>query len=138
MRAVARGVAGMKLGRRGFFPNLADEPQPLARQCLDQSLPVAGIADRGARRVDPVEQRGFRHSAAMPDRVQEIVLADHTITVLNEMNEQIENLGLDGYKSRSSAQFAAIGVERTILEQIAQLRRSRSPDGVQLRLAQRA
>ena len=56
----------------------------------------------------------------MPDRRQELILADHTITVPDQVNKEIEDLGLDGHKRRSPPQLAAIRVERTFLEQIAQ------------------
>jgi hypothetical protein len=52
----------------------------------------------------------------MPDRGQELVLADHTVTVPDEMNEQIEDLGLDGDQRGSPAQLASVCVENTILE----------------------
>ena len=38
----------------------------------------------------------------MPDRRDEVVLANHTITVLDQVNKKIEDLGLDGHKVRSS------------------------------------
>src|SRR5450432_2538032 len=102
---------------RGFvLADLADETDALARQCLDQSLLVAGIADRAASRVDPVEQRGFRNTAPVPDRGQQFVLADHTATVLDQVNDEIEDLGLDSHQGSSAPQFATIRVECTVLE----------------------
>jgi hypothetical protein len=56
----------------------------------------------------------------MPDRRQQVVLADDAITLPNQVNQEIENLGLDRHQVRSPPQLAAIRVERTILEQIAQ------------------
>jgi hypothetical protein len=52
----------------------------------------------------------------MPNRSQELFLADHAVTVPDEMNEQIENLGLDGDQPGSAAQLASVCVEHTILE----------------------
>ena len=37
----------------------------------------------------------------MPDRRQEVVLADHTITVPDQVNKEIEDLRLDSHKVRS-------------------------------------
>jgi hypothetical protein len=36
--------------------------------------------------------------------------------VPDQVNKEIENLGLDSHMGRSPAQFAAIRVERTVLE----------------------
>ena len=38
----------------------------------------------------------------MPDRCQEVVLADHTITVPDLLNNKIEDVGLDYRKVRFS------------------------------------
>ena len=56
----------------------------------------------------------------MPDRRQEVILADHAITVPDQVNEKIEDLRLDRHKVGSPPELAAIRVERTLLEQIAQ------------------
>jgi hypothetical protein len=47
----------------------------------------------------------------MPDRRQEIILADYTIAVLDQVNKKIEDLGLDGHKVCSPPQLAAIRVK---------------------------
>ena len=52
----------------------------------------------------------------MPHRGQQIVFADHTVTVPDQVNEEIEDLGLDSHQGRSPAQLAAIRVECTVLE----------------------
>ena len=109
-----------RLGGGLVLADLADEAKALARQCLDQPLFFAGVADRAAGRVDPVEQRGFRDDAPMPDRGQQLVLADHAVAVPDQVNKKIEDLGLDGDQGSSPAQFAATCVEYTVLEKIAQ------------------
>ncbi len=52
----------------------------------------------------------------MPDRSQQLILADHAVTVPDEVKKKIEDLGLDSHQGSSPAQFAAIRVEYTILE----------------------
>ena len=47
----------------------------------------------------------------MPDRRQEIVLTDHTITVPDQVNKEVEDLGLNSHKVRFPPQLAAIRVE---------------------------
>ena len=94
--------------------------RPLRGSVLISLCRVAGIADCAPRGVDPVEQRRLRNGAPVPDRRQKIVLADHTVTVPDQVDKKIEDLGLDGHKRRTPPQLAAIRVERTFLEQIAQ------------------
>ena len=77
-------------------------------------------ADRAAGRVDAVEQRRVRNGASVPDRRQKFILADDTATVPDQVNEEIEDLGLDGYKRRPPPQLAAIHIEGTVIEHIAQ------------------
>jgi hypothetical protein len=52
----------------------------------------------------------------VPDRSQQIVLADHTVTVPDQVNKEIEDLGLHGHQVSTPAQLAAIQVECTVLE----------------------
>jgi hypothetical protein len=52
----------------------------------------------------------------MPDRGHQLVLADHTFAVADQVSEEIEDLGLDSYQGSSPAQLAAIRIEYTILE----------------------
>jgi hypothetical protein len=103
-------------GRHFVLADFANKTDAFTRQCPDQSLLVAGIPDRAPRRVDSVEQRGLRNNASMPDRGQQIILADDTVAVPDQVNKEIEDLGLDSHKGRSPAQFAAIRVECTVLE----------------------
>ncbi len=56
----------------------------------------------------------------MPDRGQKVVLADHAITMADQVKKEIENLGLDGHQVCSPPQLAAIRVERTVIEEIEQ------------------
>ena len=84
--------------RPRFLTDVADETDAFARQRLDQPLPFAGVADRAARRVDPIEQRGLRDDAPAPDRGQQIILADHAVAVPDQVNEEIEDLGLDRHQ----------------------------------------
>jgi hypothetical protein len=56
----------------------------------------------------------------VPDRIQKLILADHTVTVADQVDKKIEDLGLDGHKRRTPPQLAAIHVEGALLEQIAQ------------------
>jgi hypothetical protein len=78
--------------------NGADKPQTPARERLDQPLPLTCVTDCAPGRIDTVEQSRLGYGTPMPDRRQKLVLADDTITVPDQVNKEIENLGLDGHK----------------------------------------
>src|SRR5213075_1914216 len=86
----------------GSLVDLADEAQALAGQRLDQALTLASVADRLARRIDAGEEGGFRDDASLPDRRHEIVLADHAVAMAYQVNEQVEDLRLDGDQLRTA------------------------------------
>ena len=60
---------------------------------------------------------------------QQFVLADHAVTVPDEMDQEIEDLGLDGNQG-AATQFAAVGVEDTVFKQVTQITLSPWPDEV--------
>ena len=55
----------------------------------------------------------------MPDRRQQVILADDPIAVAYQANQEIEHLRLDSHKRASSTQFAPICVEGAVFEKIA-------------------
>jgi hypothetical protein len=61
--------------------------------CLDQRLPVAGVADCLPRGIDPAAQGGIRYDASIPDGVEQFVLADHAIAMSHQVEQQIVDLG---------------------------------------------
>ena len=128
-RAIRQGQIGQRKGALSLLAHLAHETQALARQRLDQVLAIAGVADRLAGGIDAVEQRRFRDGPPLPDRVQKIVLADHTVAMADQVNEQVEHLRLDRNRLRTAMQLAAIDVERAVFEKVTQS---------QLRLPRRA
>src|ERR1700722_8258713 len=84
----------------------ANEAQALARECADQLLVLAAVADRLSRGVDAAGQRRIRRDPAAPDRSDEIVLADDAVAVLHQVNQQVEHLRLYGNKLGIAAQLA--------------------------------
>src|SRR5262249_61071761 len=56
---------------------------------------VAAVAERASRRADTGTQRRLRDDAALPDRVEQLILADRSITIANEIDQQVEHLRLD-------------------------------------------
>jgi hypothetical protein len=57
----------------------------------------------------------------VPDRSQQLILADHTITVAKQVNKEIEDLRLDGHRRGSPAELPMAGVEHAIIKQVAQV-----------------
>ncbi|MGY3371357.1 hypothetical protein ACVWZL_008482 [Bradyrhizobium sp. GM2.4] len=53
----------------------------------------------------------------MPDLVDQLVLADHPIAVLHEVDDEIEDLWLHGNGNLLAAQLAQVGIEQVIPEQ---------------------
>jgi hypothetical protein len=92
-------------------PHVGDEAQPLAGNGADQLLALATVADRLARRIDAAGEGCLRHDPAAPHRGDEIVLGDDAIAILNEANQQIEHLRLDGNGFRAAVQLTPVGVE---------------------------
>jgi hypothetical protein len=57
----------------------------------------------------------------VPDRGQKLILADHAVTVPDQVNKEIEDLGLNSHYLRSPPELAAVDIERAFFEQIAQV-----------------
>ncbi len=104
---------------RLFVPSSdrADEAKALARDGADQFLVFTAVADCAARGVDAAGQRRFRHDPSAPDRADQVVLADDAIAVLHQEYQEIEHLGLDGYRLRTAKKLAAVGIERMIVKE---------------------
>src|SRR5262249_39357328 len=60
--------------------------------------------------------RRFRDNAALPDDIDQLFLADNSIAMTNEMNQQIEYLGLDWDESAFSPQFVLREINLEISE----------------------
>jgi hypothetical protein len=53
----------------------------------------------------------------VPDLVNQLVLADHPVAVLHEVDNEIEDLRLHGNGNLLAAQLAQVGIEQVIPEQ---------------------
>jgi hypothetical protein len=72
-------------GMSPIFVDRANEAEAFPRQCLDQLLLFACVADRGPGRVEAGRQCGIRDNAAVPDRVDDVVFADHALPVADQV-----------------------------------------------------
>jgi len=84
------------------FLHCANETETFARQCFDQALLLARVADCVANRIQAGCQRGIRDRASVPDGADEVILADDALPVADQVIEQIEHLGCDRDHFRST------------------------------------
>ena len=116
------GRARERLGRsrvrfaavRGFRLHVADEAKTFSRNGADHDLILAAVADRLARGVDPARQRGFGNDAAIPHRLDQIVLGDDVVAVFDQVNQQIEHLRLDRDAFAAAGQLAKVDIEHMV------------------------
>src|SRR6516164_6670592 len=95
---VERRAGGLRVRLRCGSPivrHLGGEQKAAPRDRANKRLPLAGVADRTACRVDATVQRGVRYGAALPDAFDQFVLADNPVAVLHEIEQEIEDLRLD-------------------------------------------
>ena len=124
-RWLNRAVWAFGIVRRCCFQHLSDETKALSLQRLDEALFLAGIADRGAGRVEASGKRRVGDDAAPPYRGNQVVLADHAFPVAYQVNKKIECLRRDRNRVGPPMQLPLVRVERKVLKQIAQ---SSAPD----------
>lgn len=108
-------------GRRdGFmaFLNDADKAYAFARQCSDQPLLFAAVANCDARRADAAREGGFRHNPAAPDGFDHVIAADDPVAIADQVFQEVEHLGLDRHNASAMPQLAAVAVESVTLENI--------------------
>ena len=102
------------------FPHCSDETEAFARQCLDEALFLAGIADHTPGDIQTRRKRRIGHDTPVPNGVDEVVFADDALPVADQIIEQVEYLWRDGDDVRPAMQFAPVSVECVLLEEIAQ------------------
>jgi hypothetical protein len=97
----------------------AHETKALSWKCFDETLSLAGVADRASDGVQPCRQRRISYNPTIPNRVYEIVLADDAIPAADQIFEQIESLWRRRHDIAPAPQLATVGVQRTVVEEIA-------------------
>ena len=63
----------------------------------------------------------FRDDASLPDRGNQVVLADHAVTIADEVLQEVKNERLNGDQHAPVPQLAPIRVERIVLKAVDQL-----------------
>ena len=93
------------------FRHLGDEADALADKCADQALRGTVIAECPAHRIDPCSQRGIGDDPPAPNGFEQIALADHPVTMLDEKCKQIKGFGFKRNQLPTAAQLAACDVQ---------------------------
>src|SRR3974390_917504 len=93
-------------------------PRHRANQCLR----LAGFSDGSGRGISLAGVGGGGNDASFPDMLDELVLADHTVGILREIEQQIEDLGLDMDAAGGAPELPPSIVGRKIIEFYQQLK----------------
>ena len=92
----------------GGLLNFAYEANALPSNCANERLVLATVADGFSCGVDAAGQCRIRHDPAAPDRRDEVILGNDAAAVLNQIDQEVEYLRLDGDALRTTAQFPPI------------------------------
>src|SRR5262249_61304999 len=99
-----------------FFFDRADETEALAVNRADQALLFAAVVDRLPHSIDVACQRRVGHDSAVPDSLNQIVLADHALPVLQQIDQQVEHLRSDRDLPGPTCQLPPLNVECQVFE----------------------
>ena len=97
--------------RRADGLNIADEPEAALVQRPNKSLVGSVVSKRAPGAIDAAGERGLGDDPAIPDRLDQFILADNPITVAHQMNDEIEDLRLDVNGHAKSAQLLLAEVD---------------------------
>ena len=111
-----------------------DKADVLAWYGADQPLDFTAVADRPAHRADAASQGRFGDDPPTPYRGQQVVLADHPVAVLQEIDQEIEDLRFEGDRLCAPPLLPPVRVEHMIAEGEFHFR---SPGGQQSRRIKR-
>lgn len=79
-------------------------------------LHVPAIVDRTAYRGNSIAEHRIRTDAAVPHGCEEVVLAHHAVAVLNQINQDVEDLRLQGDQLAATPELPTVDVEQVILK----------------------
>lgn len=100
--------------------NHTDKADALARQGSNKALRLPAIANRGANRIYPGAQCRFRYVASVPDSREQIISANDSLAVLDQIDKEIKDLRLQMDFSGAAAKFTPVRVESQVIETIDQ------------------
>jgi hypothetical protein len=79
-------------------------------------VPLAGVADGAPRGSDAAADGRVRDDASLPDRVEQIILADDPVPVSDQMEQEVEHLRFHLDQLGASAQLPPCRIENVIAE----------------------
>ena len=82
----------------------------------NKNLPGAVVTQRAARRTQARTECGFRDNSSLPHGIDEVILADNSIAVSNQIDEQVENLGFNRDDFVRTSQFIACNIDFEVRE----------------------
>src|SRR5262252_2159921 len=95
----------------------ADKAHTLAGNGADHFLNVSIVTNRFACGIDPACQGRIRYDAAAPDRCDQVVLAHDTVSVLDQVDQQVEHLRLQSNQQRATPKLSSIHVKYMIFKE---------------------
>jgi len=75
--------------------NVGDKLVSAPMDGLDDPLLFTAVANRFARHFKSAVERTFRYDPAVPQIVQQFVAGHDTVSILHQVDQQIEHLGFD-------------------------------------------
>ena len=104
-------AASASVVRRVDGLNIADEAEAPLVQRPNQGLVVSVVAKRAPGAIDAAGERGLGDDPAIPDRLDQLILADNPVVVAHQMNDEIEYLGLNMNRFPKPAQLLLAEVD---------------------------
>ena len=82
----------------------------------DDGLARPVVADGAAGGLDPTRQRGLADEAVTPNRVEQLLLADDPFGMGGQVDQHVEDLGLDRHEHAGAVQLVAVEIELAVAE----------------------
>src|SRR5215510_693791 len=101
---------------RALLVDRANKAHAFARNGADYFLNVSVVANRFACGVDPARQRRIRYDAAAPDRRDQVILAHDAVSVLDQVNQQVEYLRLQRNQLGAAPKLSSVRIKYMIFK----------------------
>src|SRR5262249_43489803 len=106
-------------GRLCPFLYRRDEPIAAPTHRLDDPLLTATVPNGPAHEHETLTQDRLAHILLRPELLEEFFLRDHTVTVLHEVEEHIEDLRLQRAGCAGVTQLIALRIEFIVAKDVA-------------------
>src|SRR5688572_6964302 len=96
--------------------HVGDDAKAAPPDRLDAGLGAAVVADRPAHRLDAAADGRFGHDAPVPDLFNDLVLGDDPVPVFEQLDQEVEDLWLDGHGGAATANLVGVRVDRAAID----------------------